>query len=275
MRSGDGEGLFGGPRAGGLPGSARLATLPRGGDNVRKVLSLALGLFAATSALAEEPQKLTWDLTVDGRKVGTREVTIRELAGQQGIRMLEGWTEIEASALGLKYSYQQRLSGMAGPEPVAFHSVLSDQGDAREVQASHAPRLDRRDRRPGRAEPIFRGAASTSRRSISLIPSPDTVSTASSRSASCPRRRVTFSRGGSSASGPHRSRWEVRRCRSRGSLSRPPTAPGASSTPRMAGWCASRQSPDARSQARYRPHRHSGATSSRSPSRLTVEEVEL
>lgn len=99
------------------------------------MLALLALLSAAPAASAAENLELTWDLLVDGRKLGERSLTVKELPAAQGTRrVLESTTTLDTAAVGVPYSFQQRLTAHAGELPASFHSVVRDGARAREIQ---------------------------------------------------------------------------------------------------------------------------------------------
>lgn len=105
--------------------------------------SLALSLFALiASALAGE-QSLRYSLSLDGKSVGHRDVTVRYLpAGAGEVRILETWTEIDATLAGAPVRWRNRATAKAGVGAPGFTSSLDENGTLREVQARVLP--DRR-----------------------------------------------------------------------------------------------------------------------------------
>lgn len=95
------------------------------------LLSLAIVAFAA------DQQDLTWNMTVDGKPVGQRTLTIKFETAQDGtkFRMLESWTEVDGSAIGLPYKFRERVSARADREPAAFGAVTEAAGQRGHVQA--------------------------------------------------------------------------------------------------------------------------------------------
>lgn len=95
---------------------------------------LLLALLQSASA-ADLTQELSWDLTVEGKKVGERTLTVKYLPADEGMRrVLESTTHLDAQPIGLGYTFEQRLTAHAGEGPASFHSVVKDNGRAREIQ---------------------------------------------------------------------------------------------------------------------------------------------
>jgi hypothetical protein len=98
-----------------------------------------LFVFLLGFAQAEEnSQRLTWDLEVDGQHVGRRIVAIRDVQGRFQRRTMEVWTEVNATTLGSRFSYKQRLTASIAGGPAAFHSVVTQSGRPKEIQGRRA-----------------------------------------------------------------------------------------------------------------------------------------
>lgn len=99
-------------------------------------LWLAAALMTSLPAWAETTvHKLTWDVTVDGTSIGQRKATVTvETQGAQTLRTFESWTELDAKAGAVGWSWRQRLTFFADDGPAAFHSVMKEDGSPREVQ---------------------------------------------------------------------------------------------------------------------------------------------
>lgn len=96
-----------------------------------------LPLLLLTSALAAEPTsvELTWALQLGDTPVGERTASIKVLPSERGPRrIVEVLTDLDASVLGVSVTYAQRLTAHAGTGPASFHSVVLEQGKAREIQ---------------------------------------------------------------------------------------------------------------------------------------------
>jgi hypothetical protein len=100
-------------------------------------MSLFLALLSFATASAAEERELTWAVTLDGKPVGQRSMTVKFLETKDGEkrRVIEAWTEIDATVLGLDYKLRERLTAHCGREPAAFHAVTDLSGNASEVQA--------------------------------------------------------------------------------------------------------------------------------------------
>lgn len=98
---------------------------------------VTVGLLAAAPAwAAPEVTKLSWDLSLDGKVVGHRDITYTiDRSGVVPTRTLEGWTEVNASVGPVSLAFKQRLTGFADEGPMAFKSVTQENGQPYEVQA--------------------------------------------------------------------------------------------------------------------------------------------
>jgi hypothetical protein len=101
---------------------------------------MLVALFA-TLAFGASQQDLTWNMTLDGKPVGQRTLTIKfnEDANGDKWRMLESWTEVDASAAGLPYKFRERLAARADRDPAAFGAVTETAGQRGQVQARRGP----------------------------------------------------------------------------------------------------------------------------------------
>jgi hypothetical protein len=99
------------------------------------MLTLLFLLSSADAAGIE--QQLAWDVTLDGKPIGQRTLTVKyiNLEGGQLKRIIECWTEIDATIIGFEYLFRERLTAHVGGEAASFHAVVEDAGSAREVQA--------------------------------------------------------------------------------------------------------------------------------------------
>lgn len=98
------------------------------------MLLLAIGALAHASGMEHQ---LTWDIQLDGTTVGSRTLTVKYLAAEEGTmrRILESYAEFDGEPAGQDVSFAHRVTGHAGKLPSSFHSVVSDNGTARDVQA--------------------------------------------------------------------------------------------------------------------------------------------
>lgn len=96
-----------------------------------------LALLVLPPAFAEDiVQHLSWQVALDGTSIGKRDVTVRWVAEDDGDirRILEVWTELDASVLGLDYSLRQRIAATAVRGPASFDAVTRLQSDTMDVQ---------------------------------------------------------------------------------------------------------------------------------------------
>jgi len=93
-------------------------------------------LIAAVALGADVTQELAWDVMLQGKVVGERTVTVKYVAENEGMRrILQGETAIDASIAGFPFTWQQRFTPhAAGRASASFHSVVMENGEAREVQ---------------------------------------------------------------------------------------------------------------------------------------------
>jgi hypothetical protein len=100
-----------------------------------------LVLFCGLIALAADQQDLTWNVTLDGKPVGQRTLSIKfnQDANGEPWRMLESWTEINGTAIGFPYRFRERLTARADRDPAAFGVVTDAAGQRGQVQARRGP----------------------------------------------------------------------------------------------------------------------------------------
>ena len=93
-------------------------------------------LAAAVALGADVSQDLAWDVSLQGKVVGERTVTVKYVSESGGMRrILLGETDIDASVAGFPFTWKQRFTAhAAGRAPASFHSVVLENGEAREVQ---------------------------------------------------------------------------------------------------------------------------------------------
>ena len=98
------------------------------------MLPLLLSLLAlCADALAGE-QRLTYDLSLDGSRVGTRELTVRYLqTGNGEIRILESYTDLHVNIAGTAHTFKSRSTAKAGGTP-SFSSSIEQDGHLAEIQ---------------------------------------------------------------------------------------------------------------------------------------------
>ncbi len=98
-------------------------------------MSLLLLLLLAP-AQASDSQALVYDLSVGGRAVGSREVTINYLdVDGAAVRVIESYTAFDVQVAGVPFSYVNRASVRVDARGAAFTSSVSENGELREVQA--------------------------------------------------------------------------------------------------------------------------------------------
>jgi len=106
------------------------------------MLLAALALTGLAGA-ADLEHALVWDLSVQGQKVGTRELTVKYVRDEGAVgfrRVIESWTQINGAVGPMRVTYRQRMTAHAtGREPASFHSVIDQNGSALEVQARWSP----------------------------------------------------------------------------------------------------------------------------------------
>lgn len=100
---------------------------------------LLLATLAAPPAHAADtpaaPDSLTWELTLNGRRVGERDLTVStESLGDVELRTLQSNTTVDASVLGVDLSYRQKLTANADIGPASFISVVEQGGSVAEIQ---------------------------------------------------------------------------------------------------------------------------------------------
>lgn len=102
---------------------------------------LLLAFLSPDSSRADAPtRQLVYDIAVAGRPVGTRTATITtDSRGGADERVIESFTDIDGMVGPVRFSYKQRLTAFAGEGPASFHAVISENGDAREVQGQWSP----------------------------------------------------------------------------------------------------------------------------------------
>ena len=101
-----------------------------------------MSLLALCALAFGGEQKLTYDLTMDGKHVGHRDLTVRTMQSSTGeVRILESFTEFSVSMAGQTYQMKNRATLKAGGTP-GFTSNIEENGKLREVQGRMLP--DRR-----------------------------------------------------------------------------------------------------------------------------------
>jgi hypothetical protein len=97
-------------------------------------------MLAAVALATDVEQKLVWDVSLDGRPIGERTMTVRWIADGQTPprRMIDVWTDLDATVYGLEYAVRQHVAVSASRGPAAFHSVVEVADRTTEVQARKA-----------------------------------------------------------------------------------------------------------------------------------------
>lgn len=91
--------------------------------------------LAGDAFAGNDVQRVTWDLLLDGHKVGTRSATVTtERRGDATTRVIESTTAVNASVGPVSLSWRQRLTSVADRVPASFQSKLDENGDPRQVQ---------------------------------------------------------------------------------------------------------------------------------------------
>lgn len=98
-------------------------------------------LLAALAGAADSKIALNWELSVDGRRIGSREVSVKYV--QEDVsprRIVESWTEVDGAVGPIRLVYRQRMTAHATKEePASFHAVMEQNGVPMEVQARWSP----------------------------------------------------------------------------------------------------------------------------------------
>mgnify|MGYP001252254242 CR=1 FL=1 len=98
------------------------------------------------SSWAESAQSLVYDLSLLGKPVGVREITIQYLPASStmpyGSRLIESWTDIEVVVAGKRIEYQQRATGHFSEYKSRFVSSVSLNGQVLEFQGKQLPSRD-------------------------------------------------------------------------------------------------------------------------------------
>lgn len=100
---------------------------------------LLAALALAAPALPPE-RTVTWELTVGGRPIGTRNATVRyEVQRGKTVRVIESWTDLAGAVGPVNFTWKQRLTAVAGRTPASFSSVVQENGSPSEVQGRWEP----------------------------------------------------------------------------------------------------------------------------------------
>ena len=79
---------------------------------------MLFGILALTAlaGAADLEHALNWDLSVQGQKVGTRELTVKYVRDEGAVgfrRVIESWTEINGAGGPMRVTYRQRMTAHA------------------------------------------------------------------------------------------------------------------------------------------------------------------
>jgi hypothetical protein len=93
-------------------------------------------LLSALAFAGNGEQALAYELRIDGKPVGSRDVTVRFVRQEDGreVRLVESYTRIETTMLGKPVRFVNRASGRSGSGS-GFTSSVDENGHIREVQA--------------------------------------------------------------------------------------------------------------------------------------------
>lgn len=94
-------------------------------------------LLVSAALAADPPQKLVWNFTADGKPIGQRVLDVKFVDEPDGSqrRILQCWTELDGSAVGIPLKYRERLTASADRSAAAFTAVTDAAGAKSEVQA--------------------------------------------------------------------------------------------------------------------------------------------
>jgi hypothetical protein len=102
---------------------------------------LLVGVLAVGSGAAHAgpgDAALSYALTMDGKSVGTRDVTITTMASDANTaapRVLSSYTTLSVSIAGVPWTFQQRASALVSNGRSSFTSSVNENGTLREVQS--------------------------------------------------------------------------------------------------------------------------------------------
>ena len=102
---------------------------------------LLVGVFALGSRAARAAPGdavLSYTLTMDGKSVGKRDVTITTMAAEANAtppRVLSSYTTLSVSIAGVPWTFQQRASALVRDGRSSFTSSVNENGTLREVQS--------------------------------------------------------------------------------------------------------------------------------------------
>jgi hypothetical protein len=100
-----------------------------------------LFLLAALASASDLQHSMVWDLSVQGKPVGTRRLTVKYVSeGVATRRILESFTDVDGQVGPIRARYRQRLTAHIAPdEPASFHSVVEENGRLMEIQGRWTP----------------------------------------------------------------------------------------------------------------------------------------
>ena len=98
---------------------------------------LWIALMGSLGWAQDVEQKLTWSIRAGGSEIGHRDVTVKFVKTDAGVRrIIESWTELDGAVGPIPVSMRQRMTvHAAGRDPGSFHSVMEFNGVPQEVQA--------------------------------------------------------------------------------------------------------------------------------------------
>lgn len=84
---------------------------------------------------ADAPTKITWDLSLNGKKIGERSLTMRteDVAGTE-LRTLQANTKVDGRVFGIEFAYREKMTANADIGPASFINVVEQGGRLSEVQ---------------------------------------------------------------------------------------------------------------------------------------------
>jgi hypothetical protein len=96
--------------------------------------AIILAICASPNSKAET-EELRYELTFQGQPVGERVVSVRWLfTDDRDNRIITSWTDFSISLPLQSFSFQERMSGLGGVEPMGFTSSLSENGRLSQIQ---------------------------------------------------------------------------------------------------------------------------------------------
>tara|TARA_B110000037_G_scaffold207840_1_gene255247 strand:- start:1744 stop:2529 length:786 start_codon:yes stop_codon:yes gene_type:complete len=99
------------------------------------IIGATLLSLCFTSKANAETEELHYELTFQGQQVGERVVSVRWLfTDDRDNRIITSWTDFSISVPLQSFSFQERMSGLGGMEPMGFTSSLSENGRLSQIQ---------------------------------------------------------------------------------------------------------------------------------------------